>query len=132
MVTLQYMPYREIQNLDSDKRINKIIKVVKTDKIVLLEGRLKSEEEAELIRKTMEQIDRDFTGIELVSSPDLDTSFLSKLKGRIINFLLGNKYGFTIIGPAKIIKEIKLDPSKIQLLAEDSPSTKKKTKKGKR
>lgn len=45
MVTLQYMPYREIQNLDSDKRINKIIKVVKTDKIVLLEGRLKSEEE---------------------------------------------------------------------------------------
>ncbi|MFT4260824.1 MAG: DUF2073 domain-containing protein [Candidatus Woesearchaeota archaeon] len=126
MVTLQYMPHKEIQGLDSDGRINKILKVVKTNKIVLLEGRLKSEEEASLIRKTMEQIDEDFTGVELVTSPELNPTWISKVKSKIVSMLLGNRYGFTIIGPAKIIKEIKQDPSKIQLFAEDAPKKNKK------
>lgn len=125
MVTLQYMPHKEIQGLDSEKRLNKILKVVKTDKIVLLEGRLKAEEEAMLIQKTMEQINENFTGVELVSSPELNSTWLSKVKSRLVSMLLGNRYGFTIIGPAKIIKEIRQDPSKIQLLAEDAPVKKK-------
>lgn len=128
MVTLQYMPHREIQGLDSDGRINRILKVVKTDKIVLLEGRLKSEEEASLIRKTMEQIDDNFTGVELVTSPELNLTWLSKVKSKLVSMLIGNRYGFTIIGPAKIIKEIRQDPSKIQLFAEDAPKKKKKGK----
>jgi uncharacterized protein len=124
MVTLQYMPHKEIQGLDTEKRLNKILKVVKTDKIVLLEGRLKPEEEAALIQKTMEQINENFTGVELVSSPELNATWLTKIKSRLISMLLGNRYGFTIIGPAKIIKEIRQDPSKIQLLAEDTPKKK--------
>ena len=126
MVTIQYVPHKEIQEIDSQKRINKILKLVKTEKIILLEGRLKPQEEAELIQKTMEQIDDDFTGVELVSSPELNSTWLAKIKSRLVSMLLGNRYGFTIIGPANIIKEIKQDPSKIQLLAEDS--TKKKNK----
>lgn len=124
MVTIQYVPYKEIQTLDSEKRINKILKIVKTEKIVLLEGRLKAQEEAELIRKTMEQIDENFTGVELVSSPELNSTLLSKIKSKLVSILLGNNYGFTIIGPASIIKEIRQDPSKIQLLAEDAPKKK--------
>ncbi len=126
MVTLQYMPHKEIQDLDSDKRINKLLKVVRTDKIILLEGRLTNEEETTLIRKTMEQIDDDFKGVELVTSPELHYTWLTKIKSKLINVLLGNQYGFTIIGPASIIKEIKQDPSKIQLLAEDAPKKKKR------
>jgi len=41
MVTFQFVPYQEIEGLSSAKRINKLLKIVKENKIVLLQGRLK-------------------------------------------------------------------------------------------
>ncbi len=117
MLTLQFIPFHDIENLDSEKRVKKLLKIVKEDKILLLEGRLKKEEEAELIKKTMEHIDDKFKGIELgVIYPNRqDLPFLNKLKKGIIDMLLGDRKGLTIIGPATIVKEIKQDPDKIQL-----------------
>jgi hypothetical protein len=37
-----------------------------------------------------------------------------------------NEGGFTIIGPASIIKEIKKDPSKIQLITQSAPKRRKR------
>lgn len=127
MLTLQYIPYHEIQELDSDKRIAKLLKAVKMNKIVLMEGRLRSGEEAELIRKTMEEITNDFKGIELsvIDTSAQDARFLRRLKTKLANILLGDRNGLTIIGPAKIIKEIKHDPDKIQLLTEEVKNKKK-------
>lgn len=127
MITLQFIPYYEIEKLDSEKRLKKIIEAVKADKIVLLEGRLRSTEEASLIQKTMEEIDDDFKGIELsvVQKSSLSENVLKRLKSKIVSFILGDRYGFTIIGPAKIVKEIKQDPNKIQLLTEEAKTTKK-------
>lgn len=121
MLTLQFIPYHELDGLSSEKRIAKVLKSVKANKIVLLEGRLKSEEEAELIQKTMEEINENFKGIELstINSTALQEGFLKKLKIKLVNILLGNRQGLTIIGPAKIVKEIKQDPDKIQLFTED-------------
>lgn len=122
VLTLQFIPHSEIQSLDSAKRISKLLKLVKDDKIVLLEGRLKSHEETELISKTMEEVDNKFKGIELsVVNPESQTTtdILQKLRAIFINLLLGHRSGFTIIGPATIIKEIKNDPDKIQLFAEE-------------
>jgi uncharacterized protein len=121
MLTLQFIPYNEIDGLSSDKRIAKLLKAVKANKIVLLEGRLKPEEEAELIQRTMEQINDNFKGIELsaVNTAALSEGFIKKIKSKLVNLLLGNRHGLTIIGPAKIIKEIKQDPDKIQLFTED-------------
>ena len=118
MLTLQFMPYDEIANLSSNKRISKLLRIVKEHKILLLEGRLKKEEEAELIKRTMEEIDEDFKGIELgVIFPDeKESDFFKKLKLNVVNLLLGDRRGFTIVGPASIVKEIKQDPNKIQLL----------------
>ncbi|MFH1439996.1 MAG: DUF2073 domain-containing protein [Candidatus Woesearchaeota archaeon] len=118
MLTLQFMPYDEIAELPSNKRISKLLKIVKDDKILLLEGRLKKEEEAELIKRTMEEISEDFKGIELgVIFPDetRNPHFFNKIKSNMINLLLGDRRGFTILGPATIVKEIKQDPNKIQL-----------------
>ena len=73
MVTLQFVPYGEIESLDSDARIERLLKIVKEEKIVLLEGRLRKREEIELIKKTMEAINKEFKGIELAvvsGSPD--------------------------------------------------------------
>lgn len=134
MLTLQYIPYQEMENLDSKERIRKLLKAVKSNKIVLMEGKLKSSEEAELIRKTMEEITPEFKGIELsvVNSPTTDSKFVKKLKSVLVNILLGDRHGLTIIGPAKIIKEIKQDPDKIQLLTEELSDTKKTPKKKKK
>jgi len=121
MLTLQFIPYSEIESLASQKRIDKLLSIVKNDKIVVLEGRLRSEEEASLIRQTMESIDQKFTGIELsVIYPEQTSSQIHKrLKQLIVNMILGDRRGLTIIGPANVVKEIKQDPDKIQLFTKD-------------
>jgi hypothetical protein len=118
MLTLQYIPYSQIEKLNSAKRIAKLINIVKQDNIVFMEGRLTKEEEAELIKKTMEEISAKFTGIEIATVyPEKDD--MAGFKKLFANFLLGNRQGMTIIGPATIVKQIKKNPEKIQLLTQD-------------
>jgi len=125
-VTLQFIPYTEIEDLSSLGRIRKLLTIAKNNKIVLLEGRLRKEEEVELIKTTMEEINDDFRGIEMaVIYPGEDTEdMLKKLKFGFINILIGNRLGITILGPASIVKEIKKDPKRIQLVTEDDGTTK--------
>jgi len=129
MLTLQFIPYTEIENLGSARRVKKILDVVKQDKIVLLEGRLKKEEETDLIEITMEEINNKFKGIELavIDPQTKNVPFMGKIKRSFINMLLGDRQGLTIIGPASIVKDIKKDPHKIELLTKES--IKKKGKK---
>jgi len=124
MLTLQFIPYHEISALNSEQRIKKILTAAKSDKIVLLGGRLRKHEETKLIEKTMESINGSFKGIELaVIHPNLKklkTNFIfDNFKKHITNLLLGNRQGMTIIGPATVVKEIKRDPNKIELLTKN-------------
>ncbi|MFC1723279.1 DUF2073 domain-containing protein [Nanoarchaeota archaeon] len=127
-LTLQFIPYTEIQSLSGLGRIRKLLNAVKDNKIVLMEGRLRKEEEAELIKTTMEEINKDFKGIELAvidnASQHLDT--VQSVRHRFVNMLLGDRQGMTIVGPATLVKEIKKDPNKIQLLTETKPKKRKK------
>lgn len=121
MLTLQYMPYAEIEALESEERVTKILEVVKQNRIVLLEGRLSKGEETELIKQTMESIDDEFKGIEIGTidpSAKEGVAFLEKVKKSMVNMLIGDRLGVTIIGPASIVKEIKQDPEKIQVFTE--------------
>ncbi|PIN81903.1 hypothetical protein COV11_00580 [Candidatus Woesearchaeota archaeon CG10_big_fil_rev_8_21_14_0_10_30_7] len=127
MVTLQFIPYREIENLTSLGRIRKLLNVAKQNKIVLLQGRLKREEEAELIKVTMEEINKEFKGIELaVINPSESNSGIQQFKNNVFSFLLGDRQGITIIGPANVVKSIKKDPDKIELLTSSDGSFRKK------
>ena len=132
-LTLQFIPYVEIETLSSIGRIRKLLNAVKEDKIVLLEGRLKKEEETELIKTTMEEINSDFKGIELavIYPESQNVAAFKKIKQQFISILLGDRQGLTIVGPASVVKEIKKDPNKIQLFTSDTKkkSTKKKPKK---
>ena len=121
MLTLQFVPHMELEGLSSVKRINKLLKLVKSERILLVEGRLKPHEEAELIRRTMEEIDNKFKGIEIssVQPQSKDSAFFAKARSKFINVILGDRQGFTIIGPASVVKEIKQDPDKIQLFTTD-------------
>jgi len=122
MVTFQFVPYQDIESLSSAKRINKLLNIVKENKIVLMEGRLKKEEEADLIEITMEEITPKFKGIELsVVYPDKNKQdVLQKIRGTMASVLLGNREGMTIIGPASIVKKIEKNPNKIELFTREA------------
>ena len=128
-VTLQFIPHLEIENLSSLGRIRRILNCVKENKIVLLEGRLKKEEETELIKTTMEEINKEFKGIELaiVYPESKNLALFKKIKHKFITAILRDRQGLTIVGPASIVKEIKRDPNKIQLFIKNIKQ-KKKTK----
>ncbi len=118
MVTLQLMPYSEIDGLSSIGRIRKLLDAAKDDTVVLLQGRLKTEEETELIKATMEKINKEFKGIELavIKPGKTKEGGFAAIRNDIINAVLGDRQGFTLVGPANIVKAIKKDPDRIQLM----------------
>ena len=118
--SIQFLPYSEIKDLDSNERIRKILGIVLGNNILILQGKLRTDEEARLIGDTMAMIDhvREFRGIELaVITGTEEESFFVKLKKGLANAIAGGDLGaVTIIGPATIVKEIKRNPKKIELL----------------
>lgn len=117
MLTLQFIPYHEMQKLSSTQRINRILAEVKDNKIVLMEGRLRADEETKLIEKTMEEVSPAFQGVELctIYPESSNEKIFSKLKLLFASLLIGDRSGLTVIGPASLVKEIRRDPNKIQL-----------------
>jgi len=119
---LQVIPFSEISELGISERVRKLLGLVMANKIIILQGRLRPEEEARLIEDTMAMVDhvKNFTGIELaVIEPDLkDKNIFIRMKHNFASRLIGNGNGLTVIGPASVIKEIKKDPRKIELLLE--------------
>ena len=75
--------------------------------------------------------------LDVINQQKKDLPFFKNVKTNFVNLMLGDRSGFTVIGPATIVKEIKKDPNKIQLLTNDSNNKsknsngyKKKTRKG--
>lgn len=119
-VSLHIMPYSEIRSLSINDRIKKILRIVLGNRVIILQGRLRVEEEIRLIEDTMAMVDhvKNFRGVELaVIEPDMkEPGFMTKLKKGIAKSLVGHNNALTVIGPASIVKEIKRDPSKLEVL----------------
>ncbi|MEM4271549.1 MAG: DUF2073 domain-containing protein [Candidatus Pacearchaeota archaeon] len=119
-LSLQLITSSELAKMNTAERIKKILNLVIGNRIVIVQGRLEAEEEARLIEDTMAMVDhvKSFKGIELaVIEQDLkDAGFLFKLKQGIARTITGQSNALSVIGPASIIKEIKRDPRKIELM----------------
>ena len=119
-VGIQVLPFNEVKDMGISERVKKILKIVLGNKIVILHGRLRPEEEARLIEDTMAMVDhvKSFKGIELaVIEPNMKgKSVFVKFKHGFAKRLVGDNSALTIIGPATIIKEIKRDPKKLEVL----------------
>jgi len=119
-LTIQFLPYAEIEGLDSTERIKKLLQIILKNKVIIIQGRLKPEEETRLIEDTMALVGniKGFKGIELaVISPNPEErSMMNKLKHGIANALVGQTDALTIIGPAAVIKEMKKDPTKLEIM----------------
>ncbi len=117
MLTLQFVPYADIEHLGSDERIERLLNIVKGKRIVLMQGRLHPEEEALLIRQTMEQVQKEFIGIEIctIFPQERNLQFFNKMRKEMVKFLVGNRDGITLIGPASVVKEIRRDPNRLNM-----------------
>jgi hypothetical protein len=115
-LTLQFIPYMEIERLKTSERIKKLLKIILDNKVIILQGRLKAEEEARLIEDTMALVGRvrNFKGVELaVLSPKQKANF--SFKASMAKLLLPERDSMTVIGPASIVKDIKRDPGKMEI-----------------
>lgn len=120
--SIQFIPYSEIRDLNSNERIRKILGIVLGNNILFLQGRLRAEEETRLIGDTMAMIGhvKGFKGIELAvigGNGSTQMGILDRMRNNMIKALSRGDLGaITIIGPATIVKEIKRNPKKIELL----------------
>lgn len=119
-LTLQFIPFSEIAHLNSIERVKKLLKVVLDHKVVILQGRLRPDEETRLIEDTMIMIDniKGFKGIELavITGDNENKTFFDKLRMGLARAIAGQRDAMTIIGPASIVKEMKSDPKKLEIM----------------
>ncbi len=86
---------------------------------MVLQGRLRSDEESRLIEDTMIMIGniKGFKGVELSVVEDNDEkSFFQKIRYGLASAIAGQQNSITIIGPASIVKEMKKDPKKLEVM----------------
>jgi hypothetical protein len=119
-LTLHFMPYSEIANIDTLERIKKLLKIILDNKVIILQGRLKPEEETRLIEDTMIMIGsiKGFKGVELevISQDSEERSMFEKFRFGLAKALVGEQDALTIIGPASVVKEMKKDPKKLEVM----------------
>jgi len=114
---VQVLSYDLMKQMSKRDRIGKILEIVKNKDVVMLEGRLDSEEESELITEALESVSGKFSGIEVAFlDSHKSNGILEKLRNTLLKVIAKNRIGITVIGPSKIIKEIKMDPNKLEIL----------------
>lgn len=119
-LTIHFMPYSEIAHEDGVGRVKKIMGIVLKGKIIILQGKLKSEEEVKLIENSMMLIGNvpGFAGVEIasLSGTDENRTVFEGIRRNIARILVGEQDAITIIGPASVVGEMKKDPKKVELM----------------
>jgi len=113
---IEFVSTKILSEMENDKATDYLLKVIKKGDMIVLDEKLPPAQEKELFRKTMEIVDNKFTGIEISSIGESNESW----KNSIIKLLGGKTTGLTVIGSAKVIKKIKNEKDKINLLAKMS------------
>ncbi len=115
MISIEFLSTKALEGKEAKEKLQFILNIVKKgDTIVVLEESLSPEEEAKLIQLTMKQVSKTFSGIEVAT---LGTASYD-LKTHLVKLLGGRTSGLTVVGPSKIVKQIKKDPHKLNLLAQ--------------
>ncbi|EKQ52004.1 MAG: hypothetical protein B655_2014 [Methanobacterium sp. Maddingley MBC34] len=94
----------------SIEKISMIVEKVKKGELLVIEGGLEPEEEAELIETTMREIDvENFMGIDIYTLEKDESSFFGLSKKKTV--------GITIIGPANVMKTVKRKSNFLSMVA---------------
>ncbi len=113
-IQLEFVATKTLHGKDMEEKARFIINAVRREKkILILEEALTREEERVLYQRTMENIGRDFPGIEISSFGEESAG----VRKSLIKFLGGKTAGLTIIGPSNLVRQIKKDPDKLRVFA---------------
>jgi hypothetical protein len=113
-VSINLISLERLAALSSEQKIRYIFEEVRKGNVLVLEQGLTAQEEAELIKTTMANIDHDtFIGIEMQSYSQEDVK-----RGSWLDKLLGRKQPprMSVIGPADLLKTIHKDGNMIQTM----------------
>ena len=114
---VKVLSYDYMSKWNKKEKIKKIIEIILKKNIVLFEGRLTPDEEQLLTIESLKKINKNFKGIEIAFLEDRrKKKFFEKIKTLIVKSIMKNRIGLTVIGPSKIVKEIKMDPEKLDIL----------------
>ena len=84
------------------------------------EGKLKPEEETRLIENSLTLVGniKGFKGIETatITGDQSDYTLFDKVRQNLARILVGERDAITIIGPATVVKDIKRNPKKLELM----------------
>jgi hypothetical protein len=119
-ISLNFIPFERFTEMTAEEKIDLILETTKKKDIVVIEGLMNPGEEMNLITHTMKKIDKKFKGLEICAIPREELikkkeGFVSTMRARLADMLIGRNRGLTIIGPAAIVKQIKRDPERIIL-----------------
>ncbi len=107
---MDFLSSSMLNSRTSMEKISMIVDRVKNGDLVVIEGGLNPEEEAELIETTMREIDVDnFMGIDIYTLEKDKKSFFGLSKSKIV--------GITIIGPANVMKAVKKKSNFLSMIA---------------
>ncbi|MDD3985674.1 MAG: DUF2073 domain-containing protein [Methanobacterium sp.] len=107
---MDFLSSDALRTRTSLEKISMIVDKVKDGDIVVIEGGLTPEEEAELIETTMREIDvENFMGIDIYTLEKDKSSFFGLSKKKTI--------GITIIGPANVMKTVKKRSNFLSMIA---------------
>lgn len=113
-ISINLISIERLAQMGSRDKIRFILNEVRRGKVLVLERGLTANEEAELIKTTMANIDhRTFIGIEMQSYSREDVT-----KGSWLSKLLGRKQPprMSVIGPADLLKTVHKDGNMIQAM----------------
>lgn len=106
-----------ISEMDSNKKVDKLYRMVKDGSLIVLEGRLTNNEEMMLTSKSLKHISDKFSGIDIAFlNVKRDANLIEKMRFKLAAFLLRYEIGITVIGPSKQVKELKMNPEQIEIL----------------
>jgi hypothetical protein len=111
---IKFIPYEKFKK----ENVVDVMNELQKNTIILIDAKLKTEEETAVIKEALKRVTTTFTGIELGSielSKKKSTTQFDRIKNGIIEAIIGKKRGVTIIGPAKIVHKIKQDPEDLLL-----------------
>ena len=107
---MDFLSSSALDSHTSLEKISMIVERVKGGDLVVIEGGLTPEEEAELIETTMREIDvENFLGIDVYTLEKDKVSFFGLSRKKTV--------GITIIGPANVMKEVKKKSNFLSMIA---------------
>lgn len=122
-IQIEFVSADVLEGMGREEKMEYILEHVKEDKILVIEEGMSPIEESALIEATMRQVNRKFPGIEVSTLREKDDE---GIREKLIRALGGRTGGLTVIGPSKLVKQIKKDPRHISMLATEEEKAGKK------